>query len=78
MTQSNAQPLVPIASEASPIRQRSKSPMQTLNASRQFNPVGLSQTQIQGFAPNIMSRQELDKSMGIETILEIQGLPPTG
>ena len=52
--------------------------MQTLNASRQFNPVGLSQTQIQGFAPNIMSRQELDKSMGIETILEIQGLPPTG
>ena len=44
MTQSNAQPLVPIASEASPIRQRSKSPMQTLNASRQFNPVGLSQT----------------------------------
>ena len=27
------------------------------------------------FAPNVMSRQELDKSMGIETILEIQGLP---
>ena len=67
--------LVPIRSEASPIRQRSKSPMQTLNASRQFNPVGLSQTQtqMQGFngPANVMSRQELDKSMGIETILEI-------
>lgn len=47
--------------------------MQTLNASRTFNPVGLSQTQMQGFnmPANVMSRQELDKSMGIEAILEI-------